>query len=271
MSTYLITGVSRGIGFEFLRQISQDPANTIIGLVRDKVSTDKKIVSELGERENVHIVQGDLSKYDELKASVAETSEITGGSLDYIIANAAFISDWSGLASFSVLGEMPQELEDDLVDSFKTNVVGNVHLFNLYMPLILNGRVKKVITISSGLADADVTAKHGFSDGGPYAASKAAMNLVVAKYSAEYSEKGVLFLSISPGMVDTGKYNNIPPEVGQKLQAMITKFTAYAPSFKGPISTEESVKAVLAVTNKASLENGDGGAFLSHHGNKEWL
>lgn len=39
----------------------------------------------------------------------------------------------------------------------QTNIVGNVHLFHLFLPLILKGKVKKVITISTGLADLDLT------------------------------------------------------------------------------------------------------------------
>jgi hypothetical protein len=52
---------------------------------------------------------------------------------------------------------------------------------------------------------------------------------------------------------------------------MISKFAAYAPHFKGPMSAEDSVKAVLGVVEKASLEGGYGGAFISHLGNKQWL
>jgi hypothetical protein len=52
---------------------------------------------------------------------------------------------------------------------------------------------------------------------------------------------------------------------------MISKFAAYAPHFKGPISAEESVNAVLSVAERASVEGGDGGAFISHLGNKQWL
>ena len=35
--------------------------------MRDKAGTDKKIASELGDLKNVHIVQADLTNYDELK------------------------------------------------------------------------------------------------------------------------------------------------------------------------------------------------------------
>jgi len=49
------------------------------------------------------------------------------------------------------------------------------------------------------------------------------------------------------------------------------KFLKYAPHFKGPITVDESVEAVLKVIDNASLEKGDAGAFLSHNGNKSWL
>jgi NAD(P)-dependent dehydrogenase (short-subunit alcohol dehydrogenase family) len=87
---------------------------------------------------------------------------------------------------------------------FKVNVIGNVHLFNLFIPLVLKGRVKKVITISSGLADIEVTSKFDLDHAAPYAISKAAMNAAVAKFSAQYAKNGVLFMSICPGAVNTG-------------------------------------------------------------------
>ena len=49
------------------------------------------------------------------------------------------------------------------------------------------------------------------------------------------------------------------------------KLASYAPHFKGPITTEESVKAVRSVWEKASIEDGFGGAFVSHFGNKQWV
>ncbi|RDW71012.1 hypothetical protein BP6252_07575 [Coleophoma cylindrospora] len=271
MATYLITGVSRGIGFEFLRQLSSDSANKVIGLVRNKESTDKKIAAELGQRDNVYIFQADMTDYNSLKASVDEVARITGGSLDFIIANAALMSTWSVWPAIGDLGNEPEVLEKDILDMFRTNVVGNIHLFNLFMPLVLKGKVKKVLAISSGLADIESTAKYDLDGNAPYAISKAAMNAAVAKFSAQYKKDGVLFLSVCPGVVNTGQYDNMTPEEQGYAGALMAKFQAYAPDFAGPVSTEFAVKDVLSVLDKASITSGDAGAYVSHYGNKQWL
>jgi len=52
---------------------------------------------------------------------------------------------------------------------------------------------------------------------------------------------------------------------------MLQKFAAYAPDFKGPDTPEQSVKAVRSVISEVSIEKGNGGDFLSHFGNKQWL
>jgi hypothetical protein len=57
----------------------------------------------------------------------------------------------------------------------------------------------------------------------------------------------------------------------QKLMVQGSKFAAYAPHFKAADSPADSAKAVLEVLEKSSLANGDGGAFVSHFGNKQWL
>jgi len=137
------------------------------------------------------------------------------------------------------------------------------------------------------MADDALTVKYDLEIGGPYSISKAAMNTVIAKYSAELRKDGVLFLSLSPGFVETGQFENgkstslhaqsstdhpiATEEQLKSVQAMGAKFAQYAPHFKGPITAEESIKAMLSVIESTSVEKGDGGAFLSHHGDKQWL
>lgn len=87
------------------------------------------------------------------------------------------------------------------------NLIGNIHLFNLFMPLVLRGDVKKVVTISTGMADTEMVRKYDIFESPLYSISKAAMNMAIAKFSAEYAKQGVLFLGISPGVVDSGTYS----------------------------------------------------------------
>ncbi|KAF7182596.1 hypothetical protein CNMCM7691_002167 [Aspergillus felis] len=271
MSVYVITGVSRGIGFEFLKQLSEDQNNLVIGLVRDKAATEKK-VAELGDRRNVHILHGDLTNYASLKQAAADTAEIVGErGVDYIVANGAIVSDLDAYGPIGSLSDKAEELEAVSSQLYKTNVTGNIHLFHLFLPLVLKGEVKKVITISTGLADLDITNEYEVENGALYAASKAAMNMIVGKFNAQYKKDGLLFLSISPGLVDVGRYTDATPQEIEGLTKLMGKFAAYAPHFKGPLTPEESVRQVRSVWEKASVEDGWGGAFVSHLGNKQWL
>ncbi|KAK5046993.1 hypothetical protein LTR84_006935 [Exophiala bonariae] len=271
MPSYLITGANRGIGFEFVRQLSSDSSNTVIGIVRDKAAAEATVAKELEGRKNIHILETDVTDYNGLKRAAEATAKITGGGLDYVISNAALIPFWSAFEPLGELGKEPERLEKELAECFNVNVIATVHLINLFIPLVLKGEAKKVITITTGFADAELNAKYNLSIAGPYSISKAAVNMVVAKYSAEYAEQGVLFLALAPGMVDTGNMDKLTPEQGQKAMGMMGKFKDYAPDFSGPITPEESVKLMRAVWDKASVANGDGGAFLSQFGNKQWL
>ncbi|KAI1337960.1 putative short chain dehydrogenase [Xylariaceae sp. FL0016] len=272
MSVYVITGVSRGLGFEFLKQLSEDPKNLVVGLVRNRAATEKKVAEELGNRPNAHILAADLTKYATLKQAALDTAEIVGErGIDYLIANGAIVSSLDGLGPIGALKEKVEELEAVSAELSQTNVVGNIHLFNLFLPMVMKGKAKKIISISTGLADVDLTNDVEIDIGALYAASKAALNVIVAKYNVQYKRDGVLFMSISPGVVEVGRYADLTPEEIQGLMGFIGKLETYAPDFKGPISTEESVQKIRSVWEKASIENGDGGSFVSHFGNKQWV
>lgn len=95
-----------------------------------------------------------------------------------------------------------------MLQSFKINVIGNVHLFNLYLPLILRGSTKKIIALSTGMADIDLQRDYKLATSAPYSISKTALNMAVAKFHAQYADQGVLFLALCPGLVDTGTYDD---------------------------------------------------------------
>jgi NAD(P)-dependent dehydrogenase (short-subunit alcohol dehydrogenase family) len=272
----------------------------VIGLVRDKASTDAKLASDgLLTNNNITTIQADITSRASLLQARAQIATLTSNSLDCLINNAALVSQTSEYKTLADFDDDPELLESELLDTFNTNVIGVINTINVMMTLIKKGGMKKVIVISTGMADLDAINTSEIDVSGPYSISKGAVNVAVAKYNASYKEEGVLFLAISPGLVDTG--NSVPrelpfppfspfpfspseetvlpphanpspaPQGSTVLATIFAKFAKYAPHFTGPITPEESVKAVLKVIDNASIEKGDGGAFISHLGNKQWL
>ncbi|KAI1385382.1 NAD(P)-binding protein [Hypoxylon trugodes] len=273
MPSYLVTGASRGLGFEFLRQLSAVPGAVVIGLARDKAATEKKVSAEIG-RPNVHVVHGELTDYESLKKAAEDTAKITGGSLDYLIANGGIVSRYSAFKTLYDLADDPKALEEDLLTSYKINTIGQIHLFNLFLPLIKKGEAKKIVALSSGHADYDLIRDFGIVIAGPYTLSKTALNFAIAKYHGEFKNEGILFMSISPGVVETSGHND-PEGLSERelenLGKVGQQFANYAPHFKGAITPEESVRLMLDIINRATVENGYGGTFVSQFGNKQWL
>ncbi|TDZ32584.1 putative oxidoreductase [Colletotrichum spinosum] len=259
MSSIVITGVSKGIGYEFLRQYSENPSNTVIGLVRNKAGTDEKVSEDpdLKTRSNIHILEADVTDYETLKTAAAETAKITNGTLDYLIGNAGLVSTFDAYYPLGDLGSQPEGLTKAARDLFDINVIGNIHLVNLFLPLLLKGQTKKVTIISSGLGDAEVTRQLDVDVQPLYSASKAAVNMIVAKFSAQYKEQGVLFLALSPGLVEVGHFSDATEKEKESLGRLAAKFLQYAPHFRGRITPEQSVTAMRSVIDDASIEKGN--------------
>jgi NAD(P)-dependent dehydrogenase (short-subunit alcohol dehydrogenase family) len=173
-----------------------------------------------------------------------------------------------------------------MLSQFNINVIGVIHTTNIFLPLLRKGTVKKVIIISSGMGDPDLVLSTGIPNQAPYSISKAAVNMVVAKYAAEYKAEGFVFLALSPGLVDTltkARESHsrtvttelllirypATPEEAEAYRTILGYFQTLAPDFEGPITPEKSVSSMFEVINKWTVK--DTGVFVSHHGNKQWL
>ncbi len=212
----------------------------------------------------------DVTDIKSLHLAADRVGNITGGGLDILINNAGMLTERS---AFKTVVDLSQEvLEEDLLDSFKANVVGVANTTKAFMPLIRKSEVKKVIYISSVLAEMDLVNRFSIDNAGPYAVSKAAGNLLMAKFhAAAGTTEGILFMSIAPGVVMTRETPlQLTEEETEGRKAMGEKFKEYAPHFTGPMTPEESVRMQSNVISKATVET-YGGAFVSQCGNKQWL
>jgi NAD(P)-dependent dehydrogenase (short-subunit alcohol dehydrogenase family) len=98
----------------------------------------------------------------------------------------------------------PELLDQDFTKTFHTNVIGDAQVIGAFMPWILAGQEKKVIAISSGMGEVDLTRQYDLWIGTSYSVSKAALKMVITKFSALYREQGVIISGVSPGIVNTG-------------------------------------------------------------------
>jgi len=270
MPSYLVTGASRGIGYAFIKVLASDATNTVIGIVRNKAATEEKLAKD--NIKNVAIYQADIVDRESMTAAATEIQK-KYDSIDYLICNAGYISPLSGPRTLADFSENSDALEHDLEKSFRVNVTGQVNTINAFIPLVRKSSIKKVIAISSGFGDLDLVNEMEIDIAAPYAISKAALNMLIAKYNATYKSEGMLFMAICPGSVAT---DGSAPEIADerdaaRLQALGAKFMRYAPNFTGPVPPEDSVRDLLKVVDAASLEKGSGGSFVSHFGNKQWL
>lgn len=80
---------------------------------------------------------------------------------------------------------------------FNSNVIGNSYLISYFAPLIRAGALKKIVVMSTGLADGDLVADLKIQFSVPYGLVKCALNYLTACFHAEYSGEGILVMAIA--------------------------------------------------------------------------
>lgn len=201
MSSYAITGASKGIGLEFVRQLAADTSNTVLAIVRNPKASE---ISELASKHpNVHVVKGDVTDPKSILEAASTAATITGGKLDVLIHNSNAIDSATAAFSPSQFPFDAEAVRAIFEPSFNTAIYGGLWATNAFLPLIEKGNQKKIVHISTAMGDTDFINKTGVSYAVAYSVAKAGMNIQVAKYAAELAPKGIKVLALSPGWVDT--------------------------------------------------------------------
>lgn len=213
-----------GLGYAFITYYAAKPDTKVFGLVRKPQDTEARLAKD--GIKNVTLLKADITDFNALEAAAVIVSKETGGHLDLLINNAGLVggsgnNEYKNLPDFS----SPEELERDLKDSFNVNVVGVAHTINAFLPLIRKGQGKKVVSLSTGLADDSFSKRYSIGFTGPYAISKAALNTLVSKFHIALGpSEGILFFAISPGLVDTSEGKPMSEEAIEGAKGMGAAF-----------------------------------------------
>eukprot|EP00884_Botryococcus_braunii_P016312 jgi/Botrbrau1/3364/Bobra.0337s0005.1 len=133
-TSYLVTGASRGIGLEFVIQILEGSADSVVLAAARQPKGTK--LEELGDKfpGRLHIIQLDVCEDASLKAAIANATELLPAGLDYLIANVGTVG------TFDRAREVPK---DNLVAVMNTNFISAVFLIQLCVPLLQKGNKKR--------------------------------------------------------------------------------------------------------------------------------
>jgi len=200
---FVVTGANRGIGLEFVRQL------TSRGEEVDATARDPDDAPELAALVRPGVLLG-IHRLDVASdASVAAFAKaLPPGPIDVLIDNAGV----SG-----VKGGEPID-PADILRVFDVNAVGTLRVVRALLPGLRAGKGRKIVNLTSQLGSI------AEASGGRYAyrMSKAALNMATRLLAADLRAEGILTVALHPGWVQTrmgGSAAPVPPE--QSIRGML--------------------------------------------------
>ncbi len=179
MKNIIITGTSRGIGYELALEFAAAGHNVL--------ALSRKQPQALLENENISCLSIDLSLEEDLE-KVKQFIEATWKKVDVLIHNA-------GALLLKPFGEISaQEFEN----IYKVNVFGVANLTRICIPYLQKG--SHVVTISSM---GGIQGSMKFAGLAAYSSSKGAVITLSELLAEEYKDKGIAFNVLALGAVQT--------------------------------------------------------------------
>ena len=227
METVLITGVNRGIGLEFSRQLAED-GWCVLACSRDLEKSDalNKLAAEYPERITLYAL--DVTDHRQIE----KLSQILANKpIDLLINNAGVFPDIND-RSFG------QTDYDSWAHAFLVNTMAPLKMAEEFIAQITQSSRKTIVTITSKMGS---VADNGRGGSYIYRSSKSAVNMVIKSIAIDLESNDIISVLLHPGWVRT--------DMG-------------GPS--GLISVEQSVSGMLSVIREVT--SADSGKFIAYDG-----
>ncbi|ROL54600.1 hypothetical protein DPX16_11775 [Anabarilius grahami] len=232
----LITGASRGLGLQMVRQLLATPERPqkIIATARNPPAAEE--LQELAKSNTgVHVVPLDVTSDSSVDAVVHAVESIVGADgLNCLINNAAI----------NIPSELNTVTRDGMMKTYESNTVAPLFVTKALLPLLRRAAAEgsdmgihraAVINVSSVLGSVQLNWGEGASfKSYSYRASKSSLNMVTRCLATDLEAEGILCVALHPGWVRT--------DMGGPM---------------APLSPEESISSVLSVIS---------GLMEEHHG-----
>ncbi|GAA4192466.1 SDR family NAD(P)-dependent oxidoreductase [Microbacterium oryzae] len=227
MTTTLITGGNRGLGYEVARRLIDAGQTVWIG------GRDATGGQEAADRLGAQFVQLDVTD-DASVESAAARIEGRVGHLDVLINNAG------------ILGEVaaPEDMTaDQLRDVYETNVFGLVRVTRAFLPLLRKGTDPSVINVTSGMGSFTLTHDPARVESqytlAAYGSSKSAVTMLTTQYAKTIPD--IRFNAVDPGQTATAFTGNVGQTVAEGAEAAVRVATLGAAAPTGTVTDRAGV------------------------------
>lgn len=215
----IVTGASRGIGYEMVKLFSRDPSNTIFAVARNlsKLEQLKNECSDINSSSIVVPVLCDLNNDSDITGLTQKIRKHCK-TVDILINNAGTIVN----KPFSEISS------EDLLYLYNVNVFSVFKLTQQILPLMNQEKRSHIINISS-MGGFQGSAK--FSGLSAYSSGKAALACLTECLAEEFKEKNTAFNCLALGAAQTEMLNEAFP--GYKAPLSAAQMAEFIVDFAG--------------------------------------
>ncbi len=194
-----ITGGTRSIGRAVAEAFLREGANVVVnGKDPEKGAT---AVAEMGGGDNVHFIQGDVSKKEDCEALIQGTVDHFGR-IDILHANAGGVQG---------PGPVTDVTDEDLQATFEWNFWHTLWTMRAALGHMIPQASGRIIATSS------VESKRGTPGLFPYSVNKAAINALVRSAAQEVGPLGITVNAIAPGAIETDAMRDAAPAAAEAM------------------------------------------------------
>lgn len=221
---YLITGTSRGIGLEFVRQLlarSPQTHDTVDALARNPDQSPALHELRRAFPDALRVFACDVAEAASVAAAVRALGETAA--VDVLINNAGII-----------LGQTQSLANLDFADMARTievDAIAPLRLTQALLPALYRGQGRRIVHISSLLGSLA-----GNTTGGIYGyrMAKAALNMASRSLAVELRADGFISVALNPGWVRTEMGGpDAVVDVDQSVRGMIGVLDGLTPAHSG--------------------------------------
>ena len=205
----LVTGSSRGIGYQIARRLGQDGFQVVLAATGSREKNQEALEVLTEEKIQWHYVQADIGKQEDRLRLVSEAVEAFGR-IDVLVNNAGVAPDVR-----ADLLEMTEESFDRVIG---INTKGNLFLTQAVAKQMLKQEIigkKKGTIINISSCSAEVSSINR----GEYCVSKAGVSMLTKLFADRLAGEGIFVHEIRPGVIAT----DMTSEVQEKYDSLIAE------------------------------------------------